>query len=204
MDIQLGLAGKDFVILLADNQITNSILTIKHDEDKIYKLSEHVVMSVSGEPGDSSNFSEYILGNTVLYNIRNQHELSVDSCAKFTRKELANALRSRSPYQVNYLIGGYNTISQKPALYRIDYLASIAKVEFAAHGYASYFCYSIFDRMKKPDLTQDEALDILAACVNELTRRLVINHSSYTLKLVDSNGVRVINGEELLKRTSAK
>ncbi|OMJ13638.1 Proteasome subunit beta type-2, partial [Smittium culicis] len=73
----------------------NSILTIKHDADKIYELSDNVIMSVSGEAGDTEQFSEYIVGNTKLYGIRNGHELTVNSTAKFTRNELASCLRSR-------------------------------------------------------------------------------------------------------------
>ncbi|OMJ13314.1 Proteasome subunit beta type-2, partial [Smittium culicis] len=125
----------------------NSILTIKHDADKIYELSDNVIMSVSGEAGDTEQFSEYIVGNTKLYGIRNGHELTVNSTAKFTRNELASCLRSRKPYSVNLLIAGYDYVKEKPALYRIDHLASISSVNFAAHGYGAFFSYSIFDKM---------------------------------------------------------
>jgi 20S proteasome subunit beta 4 len=37
---------------------------------------------------------------------------------------------------VNLLLGGYDKIADKPTLYWIDYLASLAPVPYAAHGYA--------------------------------------------------------------------
>jgi hypothetical protein len=65
-------------------------------------------------------------------------ELSPAATANFVRGELAQALRSRKPYTVNLLLGGYDEIADRPTLYWIDYLASLAPVPYAAHGYAQY------------------------------------------------------------------
>jgi 20S proteasome alpha/beta subunit len=45
------------------------------------------------------------------------------------------------------VLGGYDKIADKPTLYWIDYLASLAPVPYAAHGYAQYVTlasYKIF------------------------------------------------------------
>lgn len=70
--------------------------------------------------------------------MRNNMELSPAATANFVRGELASALRSRKPYTVNLILGGYDQIEDKPTLYWIDYLASLAPVPYAAHGYAQY------------------------------------------------------------------
>lgn len=70
--------------------------------------------------------------------MRNNMELSPAATANFVRGELARALRSRKPYTVNLLLGGYDIIADKPSLYWIDYLASLAPLPYAAHGYAQY------------------------------------------------------------------
>lgn len=70
--------------------------------------------------------------------MRNQSELSPAAVANFVRGELARSLRSRKPYTVNLLLGGMDPISQEPSLYWVDYLASLAPVPYAAHGYAQY------------------------------------------------------------------
>jgi 20S proteasome subunit beta 4 len=81
-------------------------------------------------------FAEFIQANIQLYSMRNGMELSPAATANFVRGELATALRSRRPYTVNLLLGGYDNIADKPTLYWIDYLASLAPVPYAAHGYA--------------------------------------------------------------------
>lgn len=81
-------------------------------------------------------FAEYIQANIQLYTMRNDTELGPNAVASFVRGELARSLRSRSPYMVNLLLGGMDPISHKPSLYWVDYLASLAPVPYAAHGYA--------------------------------------------------------------------
>lgn len=74
--------------------------------------------------------------------------LSVSSelCCAFCSSTLATALR-RNPFQVNLLIGGFDptvTTESKegaPALYYMDYLASLLPCNKAAHGYASHFVF---------------------------------------------------------------
>ena len=57
-------------------------------------LGKHVAMSVVGEAGDCAQFAEYIEKNIQLYRIRNGYELSPNEMVNFTRKLLAEALRS--------------------------------------------------------------------------------------------------------------
>lgn len=70
--------------------------------------------------------------------MRNDTELSPSAVSSFVRGELARSLRSRSPYMVNLLLGGLDPVTEQPSLYWIDYLASLAPVPYAAHGYAQY------------------------------------------------------------------
>lgn len=74
--------------------------------------------------------------------MRNDTDLSPSALANFVRGELASSLRSRKPYNVNLLLGGVDPITHKPSLYWLDYLAALAPVPYAAHGYAQYVSLS--------------------------------------------------------------
>ena len=65
------------------------------DEDKMFKLSDSLLMAVTGESGDTTQFAEYIEKNIQLYKMRNGYELSPNAAASFTRRNLADSLRSR-------------------------------------------------------------------------------------------------------------
>jgi 20S proteasome subunit beta 4 len=146
--------------------------------------------------------------------MRNEADLSPSALAHFVRGELASSLRSRKPYTVNLLLGGVDPITHKPSLYWLDYLAALAPVPYAAHGYAQYalfllslpmpsspadqcassryYCLSILDKHHHPDITFVQGMKILTMCSDELKRRLPIDFKGMIVKIVTKDGIRTV------------
>ncbi|XP_070995613.1 proteasome subunit beta type-2-like [Oncorhynchus clarkii lewisi] len=188
MEYLIGIQGQDFVLVAADNIAANSIIQMKQDQDKMFKLSDKILLLCVGEAGDTVQFAEYIQKNIQLYKMRNGYELSPKAAANFTRKNLADYLRSRTPYHVNLLLAGFDE-TDGPGLYYMDHLSALAKAPFAAHGYGAYLTLSILDRYYRPDLTRDEAVDLLKKCIEELNKRFILNLPSFTVRLIDTEGI---------------
>ncbi|TVY56096.1 putative proteasome subunit beta type-4, partial [Lachnellula cervina] len=159
-------------------------------DDKTRELNKHTLMAFSGEAGDTIQFAEYIQANAALYSMRNDIHLSPSAIAHFVRGELASSLRSRKPYNVNLLLGGVDPITGKPSLYWLDYLASLAPLPYAAHGYAQYYCLSILDKHHHPDIDYEQGMKILRMCTDELKRRLPIDFKGMLVKVVTKDGVK--------------
>ncbi|KAI3630491.1 hypothetical protein MIR68_003001 [Amoeboaphelidium protococcarum] len=191
MEALFGITGKDFVLLAADKVVARSIMVMKATEDKSRDLSGHIAMVYSGENGDAVTFAEYIQRNVQYYGIKHEIGLSTAAAANFTRRELAQSLRSRKPYNVFTLIGGYSE-RDGPELYWLDYMASMQKIPFAAHGYASFFTMSTMDRHYKKDMNLEEAIELLKMCMEELKTRFIVNLKEYAIKVIDKDGVRDI------------
>ncbi|KAL9605141.1 MAG: hypothetical protein Q9219_000075 [cf. Caloplaca sp. 3 TL-2023] len=169
------------------------VTILKASDDKTRELNKNTLMAFCGEAGDTVQFAEYIQANIQLYSMRNDTNLGPAAVANFVRGELARSLRSRKPYTVNLLLGGVDPISNKPHLYWLDYLASLAPVPYAAHGYAQYYCLSILDKHHQPDINLEQGLKILRMCTDELQRRLPIDFKGMLVKVIDKDGVREID-----------
>eukprot|EP00555_Chaetoceros_dichaeta_P011479 CAMPEP_0198261694 /NCGR_PEP_ID=MMETSP1447-20131203/10372_1 /TAXON_ID=420782 /ORGANISM="Chaetoceros dichaeta, Strain CCMP1751" /LENGTH=202 /DNA_ID=CAMNT_0043949699 /DNA_START=1300 /DNA_END=1908 /DNA_ORIENTATION=- len=191
-DSVFGIEFDGGVIIAADQTNARSILTYQSNLDKVVQLSSHSAMGVAGPNSDLVNFSEYISKNFALYQLSNDGiQLSTAAQANFCRNELAAALR-KGPYQVNILLGGYDKKTSSGSLYWMDYLAALTKLKYGAQGYASNFCLSIMDRDYKEGLTQDEAVQIVEKCIQELKVRFLLNQSNFLIKVIDKDGVRVV------------
>ncbi|KAJ2785020.1 Proteasome subunit beta type-4 [Coemansia interrupta] len=190
MDALFAIAGRDFVISVSDTSNARSIVRMKKNYDKTYKLSSHTLMSACGESGDIANFSEYIQGNVRLYSVRNSQDLSPSETANFIRNELASSLRSRNPYNVNMLVAGVDRNTGESSLYRIDYLAAMSKVPFAAHGYCAHFVYSVMDHEYKEDITLEQGFAIVKKCLTVLKERFIVDFPGFTIKVISSSGIR--------------
>merc|ERR1712029_1253251 len=84
----------------------------------------------------------------------------------------ADYLRSRTPFHVNILMAGFDPESKECEMYVLDYLASMVKAPFAAHGYGGFFTTALMDRKYRKDMTREEAHDLMKECVREIHKRL--------------------------------
>merc|ERR1712025_332292 len=106
-----------------------------------------------------------------------------------TRRNLADYLRSRTPYMVNPLIAGFDTETGKPELYFMDYLAAMIQTKYACHGYGGFFSTSIMDRHHRTDMTRQQAYALMVECVKEVQKRLVLNLPNFGVVVGDKEGI---------------
>lgn len=190
----LGIKVNDCTIIATSRAITRGISVLKDNDDKTRTLNEHNLIAYTGEAGDTVQFSEYIQANIQLYSMReNDIELSPKATASFVRNQLATSIRSRKPYQVNVLIGGYDTKTNTPTLNYIDYLGTQAVLPYAAHGYAAFYCMSLLDKHYRPEMNLTEGLELLKLCIKELQTRMPIDFKGCDVKVVDKDGIRIID-----------
>ena len=166
MEVSFALTGKGYVLVASDQNAARSIVKMKADEDKIKALGSHLIMAYSGEAGgyflprqsvhgelivpfilgDTVQFAEYVERNLRLQQMRNNHPIRPSAAASWIRRSLADSLRSRHPYAVNLLLGGYDLAEREPRLYWMDYLGTQCDVPFAAHGYGQHFVLGLLDK----------------------------------------------------------
>ncbi|XP_015340764.1 proteasome subunit beta type-2 isoform X1 [Marmota marmota marmota] len=227
MEYLIGIQGPDYVLVASDRVAASNIVQMKDDHDKMFKMSEKILLLCVGEAGDTVQFAEYIQKNVQLYKMRNGYELSPTAAANFTRRNLADCLRSRvqsslpywdalklsisihhlyftdveteTPYHVNLLLAGYDE-HEGPALYYMDYLAALAKAPFAAHGYGAFLTLSILDRYYTPTISRERAVELLRKCLEELQKRFILNLPTFSVRIIDKNGIHDLDNISFPKR----
>ncbi len=75
----------------------------------------------------------------------------------------------------------------------MDYMASLHELNRCAHGYGAHFTLGLLDRFWKPEMTEEEGIEVIRKCIEEIKTRFLVNRSHYTVKLVNSKGVKVIH-----------
>ncbi|KAK8791403.1 hypothetical protein WA588_001411 [Blastocystis sp. NMH] len=181
MDIVFGFVGKDFALVCASSSVQPSIVTLTQTEDRIVEVSRTKILGCSGENGDRKQLGDYLVANFNLYKFRNERETDMDATAHSFRNSLAYFLR-RQPYQVNLILGGVD--GEVPSIYFIDYLGTLKKMDYCAHGYPSYILLSLFDRLWKRNMTREEAVELANRCMDEMKNRFPMNEHHYITKIV--------------------
>ncbi|XP_017130403.1 probable proteasome subunit beta type-2 [Drosophila elegans] len=189
METILGIKGPDFVMLASDTMQAKSLIFMKDDQSKIHRLSNFNIMATVGDGGDTLQFTDYISKNLHLYKVANGYHLSAKAAAHFTRKTLADYIRTNTRYQVAMLLAGFDAV-EGPDLHYIDSYGAAQPINHAGHGWGSMFCGSILQRFWHSQLIQAEAYSLMRKCVLEIQRRLIINQRNFEVYVVDSNGMR--------------
>ena len=68
----------------------------------------------------------------------------------------------------------------------------MCKLDFCAHGYASYFCSSTMDRYWDKDLNLDQAKELLRKCLAELKVRFLMNLPKFVVKVITKDGIQEV------------
>jgi 20S proteasome alpha/beta subunit len=70
MESVFGFVGKDYVLIAGAASVVSQILIIKNDEDRIFVADDRFAFACVGEPGDDTDFAEYITRNIQLNKFR--------------------------------------------------------------------------------------------------------------------------------------
>ena len=152
-----GLVTKDAVLLSSSGEISTGQTIICNDHDWIHPLGERTLVALSGDAADCREMLD------ILHGVEREHALdaedyskypiSVKALAHYCRSTIAEVLRSK-PLNVNVLFAGWESShltspggkafegsggsggsnDGEPVLYVVDRLASLRRVNFAAHG----------------------------------------------------------------------
>eukprot|EP01086_Lenisia_limosa_P009831 TRINITY_DN33509_c0_g1_i1.p1 TRINITY_DN33509_c0_g1~~TRINITY_DN33509_c0_g1_i1.p1 ORF type:complete len:193 (+),score=28.62 TRINITY_DN33509_c0_g1_i1:160-738(+) len=190
MESLIGINGEGFSLIMADGSVTFSIIRLKQNEDKIREMNTHLLLGVVGNAGDRVHFTDLVEKEMSYYKFKNGMQLEPDGVANHIRNTLWTALR-KGPYEVQTLLGGFNK-EGKASLFSCDSLGTLLNVPFFAHGYSSHFLLALFDDMYKPDLTQEEGIELLRKCQEALSKRMVHQTPEYVVKLVNRDGIQKV------------
>lgn len=132
----IGVVGRDFVMLGADQSVARSIVLTSTEVDKIKVVSDNIVVAAAGELADVDDLMASLKGQVVINELEagvpsdvefidleassSQDTtsststllpqpwtvLSVSAIAKFARYQIAQRLRSQAPYKLGLLVAG--------------------------------------------------------------------------------------------------
>lgn len=94
----------------------------------------------------------------------------------------------QGPFHTNLLLGGYDE-DTGASLYWMDYLGTMHKMNVCGNGYAAYFTLPLFEKMWHPELTKEEALEMMKLGVAEVRKRLVVAPSTFKVKVISEAGI---------------
>lgn len=197
----IGAVCRDGVVLTTDTRATMGSFVAHKRAKKVYKIDDHLAITIAGVVGDAQTVVEILRANSQLFKFDTGRPMPVSSAARL----VANVLFSSRffPLGVQALIGGVD--ASGPAIFALDPLGSVTPEKVVSTGSGSPIAYGVLESEFKDGLTVKEALPTLIKAVDSAMRRDSASGDSFDVVFVTKEGYRELNDEEkksYLKRTS--
>jgi len=164
----IGIVFKDGVILATEKRATMGYMIASKKAKKVYKVAERIGMTTAGGVGDAQQLARILTVECNLYQIRRSRSITVGASATL----LSNYLNQNRyfPYYVQLLVGGIDETG--PSVYSVDAMGGATKEEeIVATGSGSPMAYGVLEDRYRPNMTEDEAIDIAIRALKSAMKR---------------------------------
>jgi len=191
----IGVVCKDGVILASDTRVTMGFYVAHKHGKKIYKIDDHIAMTISGTVADAQRTVDILTANSQLYKLNMSRPLPISSAARL----IANLLFSAryAPLLTQVLIGGVD--DSGPHVFSLDPFGSLTEEKCVASGSGSPIAYGVLEDRYKEDMSIKEFLPIIVKAVNSAMKRDAASGDSFNVAVIDKKGYRDLSDEEKKK-----
>ena len=189
----IGAVCKDGVILASDTRVTMGFYVAHKFGKKVYKIDDHIGMTIAGTVADAQRVIDIITANVQLYRINLNRPMPVSSAARLT----ANLLFSARGLQAQVLIGGVDETG--PHVFSLDPFGSLTEEKSVSTGSGSPIAYGVLEDKYREDMSIEELLPIIVKAVNAAMKRDVASGNNYNIIIIDKEGYRELAEAEKSK-----
>ena len=186
----IGVVCKDGVILASDTRVTMGYFIAHKQGKKVYKIDDHIGMTIAGSVADAQKVIDIITANAQLYRINLNRPMPINSAARMT----SNLLFTARGLMAQILVGGVDETG--PHLYNLDPFGSLTEEKVTSTGSGSPLAIGVLEDKFKEGMTVEEALPIIARAVNAAMKRDVASGNNYNIIVIDNKGYRELTDQQ--------
>jgi proteasome beta subunit len=196
----IGVVCKDGIVLATDTRATMGFFVAHKHAKKVYKIDDHIAMTIAGSVGDAQNVVEILKANAELYKLENRKPMPISAAARL----VANLLFSSRmiPLLLQALVGGVD--DSGPRLFALDPLGSLTEEKCVSTGSGSPIAYGVLESQLKEGLTIKETIPIVLKAVDSAMKRDAASGDSFDVAIVSTKGYRELSEEEKKSFIEAK
>ncbi len=188
----IGVVCRDGVILASDTRVTMGFFVAHHKGKKVYKIDDHMAMTISGGVADAQRVVDILKANAHLYRLSTSRPMPISSAARL----VANLLFSSryAPLQAQILIGGMDGTAFH--VFSVDPFGTITEEKMVATGSGSPVAYGVLEDKYKPDTSVKDMISTVVRAVESAMKRDAASGDSFDVSIIDKKGYRELNDKE--------
>ena len=191
----IGVVCRDGVILASDTRATMGHLVAHKKTKKIYRIDDHLAMTIAGGVADAQRTVEILRANSKLYKLEIGRPMPVRAAARL----IANVLFSfrAFPLLTQILIGGYD--DEGFHVFNLDLFGNLTEEDCVATGSGSFIAYGVLENSYDKNKGVAEMLPVIVRAISSAMKRDVASGDSFDVVVITKEGVKELSEEEKKK-----
>ena len=187
---------KDGIVMATEMRATMGTLIAHKNTNKLFKIDEHLGMTVAGLVGDAQVLARYLRAEVKLFRIKNRTPITVNGAATL----MANILNGRSyyPYWVQLIVAGIDNTG--PHVFSLDAAGGSIEDDYVTTGSGSPYVYGVMEDHYKKDMSIKEGVELAVRAISMAMKRDAASGDGINLATIDKkNGFKRYSMEEVEK-----
>ena len=188
----VGVICKDGVTLATDTRVTMGFFIAHKQGKKVYKIDDHMAMTIAGGVADAQNVVNLLKANASLFKLVNNRPMPINSAARLC----AHILFSNRyyPLALQAIIAGVDSIG--PRIFTLDPFGSITdENKFFSTGSGSPVALGILEDYYKENITVKDAIPLVIKAVSAAMKRDAASGDSFDVSTITKDGYKELDDE---------
>lgn len=188
----IGLVCNDGIILSSDTRVTMGTFIAHKKGKKIYKIDDHIAMTISGSVADAQRLVDILVANARLYKISFGRPIPIKSASRL----LSNLLFSSRYYPLiaQVIVGGIDNSGTH--IFSLDPLGSLIEEKCVATGSGSPVAYGVLEDKYREGTPTSEMLPVAVHALQAAMKRNSASGDSFDIAVIGKDGYRELTDEE--------
>lgn len=182
---------QDNVVFGTDTRVTMGYFVAHKQGKKVYKIDDHIAMTIAGVVADAQNVVDLLKANAALYKLDKGRPIPISAIARLA----ANVLFSnRGTLLLQALVGGVDDTGSH--IFALDPLGSVTEETFSSTGSGSPIAYGVLEDRYRKNMGVKEGISLVVNAVTSAMKRDIASGDSFDIVVVSKDGYRELNEQE--------
>jgi proteasome beta subunit len=192
----VGLTCKEGVVIATEHRATMGTLIAHKKTQKLFKIDNHIGLTVAGLVGDAQVLARYLMAEAELYRLKRNGPMPIRSAATL----MANILNGRSffPYWVQLIIAGVD--EDGAHVYSLDAAGGSIPDTYVTTGSGSPYVYGVLEDHYKEGLSMSEATDLAIRGLTAAMKRDAASGDGISVATITKKEFKELSEDDISKR----
>jgi proteasome beta subunit len=189
----IGIVCRDGIVLATDTRVTMGYFIAHKHGKKVYRLDDHLAITIAGVVADAQNVVEILKANASLFFLNKGRRIPVSAAARLA----ANILFSSRGYPLimQALVGGVDDNGSH--VFSIDPFGSVIEETCVSTGSGSPIAYGVLEDGYSKELSIEEGkLLVIRAVTSAMKRDAGSGDSFDVVTITDKEGYKELSDKE--------